>query len=451
MYKFKKLRTKVALLMIVGFIIPMLVGVGIFFYFLSGETIQSHIDNENIIVDEEKNIFSEEISKLSGDILFLSQLTDLKSIINNIELENDQTHIGSVQNEFYNFVFNNPEYYQLRYINEQGQEVIRIDNDIETVKIVKKEMLQNKKGRYYFDESVKIQEGEIYFSPIDLNIERGEIENRGTELEPKYVPVLRIATPVYDTQGKSRGIIISNIYMDEILNNLAKSSTVSSFYLVNSEGYYLFNEQNPDLEWGFMFDNDNNEMKFCPKEFTEMLTTGRGQLFAGEKDCQMTYARFNLASNGTSQVDVSDGAKNTNQFYILYSKYDRGKALEGVYSEISRQSVVVLFFLVFLIIIAYFFSKSITSPIKELVEGANQMAEGNFSFQVKVSGRDEIAALGNATNETAKKLKNYKENMDKEVDSRTADIKKTNELMMGREIKMLELKQQLEKEKKKQK
>ena len=66
-------------------------------------------------------------------------------------------------------------------------------------------MLQNKEGRYYFKDTIQPEKGEVFVSPFDLNIERGEIERL-------LKPMNRFGTPVFDITGRKRGIVLLNYF-----------------------------------------------------------------------------------------------------------------------------------------------------------------------------------------------------------------------------------------------
>src|SRR3990167_3513375 len=68
-----------------------------------------------------------------------------------------------------------PYYYQIRYIDEKGREIVRVDSDGKTSTSIPFDKLQDKGDRYYFIEAMKYPKGSCYVSPMDLNIERGEV------------------------------------------------------------------------------------------------------------------------------------------------------------------------------------------------------------------------------------------------------------------------------------
>ena len=130
---------------------------------------------------------------------------------------------------------------QLRYIDKNGNEIIRVErnNPNQDAIIVPKKYLQNKANRYYFKEIMKLKVGKYWYSKLDLNIEHGKIEM-------PIKPVLRIGTPYY-YKGEKKGILIINIFMEDFLNTLV-SSDIYNIFLVDNKNYILENTLHKN-EW----------------------------------------------------------------------------------------------------------------------------------------------------------------------------------------------------------
>ncbi len=64
-----------------------------------------------------------------------------------------------------------PYFDQVRFLGMSGMEVIRINHSAAGIEVVPKERLQNKGDRYYFKDAISLKKGEVYISPLDLNIE----------------------------------------------------------------------------------------------------------------------------------------------------------------------------------------------------------------------------------------------------------------------------------------
>jgi len=129
----------------------------------------------------------------------------------------------------------NPLYQQVRWIDETGMERVRITRDKGELHVAAPENLQDKSDRYYFNESNVLLPGELFVSRLDLNEEYGQIE-----MPPR--PMLRIATPVADSDRERRGIIVINIemkYLFDFARNMEQADKVAEYLLVNQQGILL--------------------------------------------------------------------------------------------------------------------------------------------------------------------------------------------------------------------
>jgi len=135
----------------------------------------------------------------------------------------------------------------VRLLDETGMEIIRVNYNKGQAAIVPKNTLQFKGKRYYFNEAFKLQRGEIFVSPFDLNMEHDKIEM-------PLNPMIRFATPVFDHQNQKRGIILLNYKGNDLLNKMdaLSDNAIGKIMLVNSNGYWL-KHWKPEREWGFMF------------------------------------------------------------------------------------------------------------------------------------------------------------------------------------------------------
>ncbi|WP_320036039.1 HAMP domain-containing sensor histidine kinase [Halarcobacter sp.] len=158
---------------------------------------------------------------------------------------------------------------QLRYINNQGQEIVRIDKvKINTpIKLIEKNNLQNKKHRDYFIETMKKNKNEIFVSKLDLNIENKKIEI-------PYKPVLRFATPVFLDFNK-QGIIVVNIFAQSLLNEISDSKSFDvDIYDQDKHILVSSNKKN----WTRYLDNISNikEKKYIYKDI--LIDTKNGEI-----------------------------------------------------------------------------------------------------------------------------------------------------------------------------
>ena len=105
-------------------------------------------------------------------------------------------------------------YDQVRFIDLEGRERARVNNNLPDTTVVPQSALQSKVNRYYVSETLNLSLGTLYFSDFDLNVERGEIE-----LPLK--PTLRMVTPIEDLNGLKAGVVVLNYKGAEMLSAIS--------------------------------------------------------------------------------------------------------------------------------------------------------------------------------------------------------------------------------------
>ena len=124
------------------------------------------------------------LDRYADDLLFLTGVPPVQGIIrakegggyDRQEQSSYALWVKRLQQIFESLGMRKTEYLQIRYIDERGNELVRVDFKDGKTRIVPDKELQNKADRYYFTEAMKLSQGQVYFSNIDLNQERGKIE-----------------------------------------------------------------------------------------------------------------------------------------------------------------------------------------------------------------------------------------------------------------------------------
>ncbi|MCI5208290.1 MAG: hypothetical protein D3910_05750 [Candidatus Electrothrix sp. ATG2] len=171
--------------------------VSLLFYSTARHSRQKIIEyNEIISISRQEEVIRNDIQAIVADLLLLVKHYQLhtsspRSASNTVEMVTDEFFIFARQKKIYD---------QVRFINNRGMEQIRINYTNGNTAVVPAEQLQFKGKRYYFKDTFKLQEGEVFISPFDLNIEQGVIE------QPKK-PMIRFGTPVFNRRGEKEGII----------------------------------------------------------------------------------------------------------------------------------------------------------------------------------------------------------------------------------------------------
>lgn len=179
---------------------------------------------------------------ITKDISYLQQSTSRQLA----DLDNTEQLQQRIAAEYQAFMQSRARVYgQLRLLDTQGRELLRIFQNTDGIPQTSNE-LQDKSRRYYFTQAQRLTANDVYVSPLDLNVEHGEIEM-------PFNPVMRFITPVLNGSGETYGYLVVNVsfkpYLDSLLE-LAESFH-KRLWIFNDEGYWLLSDDEAQ-PWGFM-------------------------------------------------------------------------------------------------------------------------------------------------------------------------------------------------------
>lgn len=225
------------------------------------------IKSEENLIQAEKVIVSNKVSRLLGDVQYIAD-----SVTINGGPGGDQTELKTQWMAFSN---RKRVYDQIRFLDLSGREQIRINYADTGAYVTKQQNLQDKKDRTYFKRTIELEESQIFISVLDLNLEYGRIE------QPQK-PMIRLCTPIFGTEGQLEGIVVLNYSAEDMLQQIREIASVGNgaVFLLNSDGYWLYNGQDPNKEWAFMYP-DREEERFqnlFPEEWDTLRSKQTGSL-----------------------------------------------------------------------------------------------------------------------------------------------------------------------------
>lgn len=143
----------------------------------------------------------------------------------------------------------------------------------------------------------------------------------------------------------------------------------------------------------------------------------------------------------------------------LVAKIDRDEVIRPyVLSLMLNSAIIGLVILVVTIILGYFLTDRIVGALDKLVEGIHLFGQGNLKHRIIIKTKDEFSELADSFNDMASKLlkfigerENYSKDLEKKVRQKTIELQnkitqteKFNKYLVGRELKMIELKKKLD-------
>lgn len=175
--------------------------------------------------------------QLAAELLYLADASTLEELRN--AKANSDTHriraaTARLERDYATLAAAYPHIYQIRYLDYQGKEIVRVDKKDNRVTVVPGERLQDKGDRYYFTDAYARKPGELYVSQLDLNVEFGRIE------KPER-PVIRVATPIGSGSGRNEGILIINLHADFLLEQIQQmaQARAGTAYLFDLAGHFI--------------------------------------------------------------------------------------------------------------------------------------------------------------------------------------------------------------------
>jgi adenylate cyclase len=204
---------------------------------------------------------------------------------------------------------------------------------------------------------------------------------------------------------------------------------VNQSYLINGDGDVLLHPDNNLVrsgtnfsKWEFIRDICNSTQKNSQQlitidsDFIQMDDNALSKsIYQEYREIIWKYTIYIVRETGNfikklfnKNIVISDTNKdNQIQLFVAYTRLNTGgvtlitsieynKVFEGIEATTRRNLYLTISVLSISIILIWFFSKTISIPLKSLASAAQSIEEGNFDLTLRKRGRDEIGILTNS-------------------------------------------------------
>lgn len=224
----------------------------------------------NESIDRQKDVVFNYFNTVLPDLLFCSNQNELIFLLNS----DSNKWAELAEKEYIEFLKATKLYDQIRYIDNNGKEKIKVNYNDGNAEATENHDLQDKSKDYQFINSISLGRGEIFVSKLEFNIEQGVIR-------PTYRPVICLATPVFDDSGNKKGIVILNCRAKKILDdiNYYADSELGMLMLCDYDGYWLLSPVF-DSDWG-LTPGERKDLNFkvrYPEEWRMIEKKGNAQI-----------------------------------------------------------------------------------------------------------------------------------------------------------------------------
>ncbi|PKG96895.1 PAS domain S-box protein [Paraglaciecola sp. MB-3u-78] len=283
---------------------------------------------------------------------------------------------------FLSYTLNSQSYAQLKFIDVNGNELVRVDSL--TGKAAVADDLQNQKDNLYVSETLKLPAGKLYYSDVSLNRENGVIQQPLT-------PILRIATPVYlQENDQVQGLIVVNIYVEDLFKNIFAESSGVKRFVSDAQGQYLKHSDTSKL-FGKALGTDYNLSQDDP----QLIDLSK------QHDSVMHYDAEHDEVAGFQKIFFSPN--DHNRYWLLGINIPQAIAFAPLIAE-RNDSLLAGVFLGLLALLGtlWMTTQNIVTPVVRLAEIAKKMQQGDMVIRADPeSVKDEFRLLYEIFNDFA--------------------------------------------------
>ncbi len=349
------LRTKITLLICIILILS-LSSLALISYINSSESLMEAIEEK--LVDEAflyGKIIDDSMSERQGDIEAISQHPLLRDRDASLE---EKTEVLTMYKEIYNI------YHTLSMTDPDGLQVI----DTKGIVGDPKDDLQ------WFTVA---REGELYISDMRLSRDLG-------------IYMINFSHPVYSSETEEfLGVVVARLALEDTIYKIVdmfaeeerKADRTGYAYMINKKGTFI---AHPDDDLIFR----ENIMDMDKPELAE---AGR-RMLSGEKGTASYYFEGERRHAGFAPL-LGSGDYEGKGWVFVTSIID-DEVMAPIYTLRNLSFLTLAIALLLSIIVAFFFTKIITTPVSQIAESMNHAARGDFTRKTNIDSGDEMGELG---------------------------------------------------------
>jgi len=387
--------------------------------------------SSELVEDVEVEKISSYHSSIENDIeAFFTKTTLDMHFIKEFSVLDWSTHGGIDMDEFIkhtttNFVsfLSTHDYYDhIRLLDESGMELIRVNNVGTNQAVIPESRLQDKSGRYYFNEAKDLVDGEYYVSQIDLNIENDV-------LEVPHKAVIRYVAPM-DLKVKNNTVryyLVMNLNVSSMMNDIRgriNESPYKNTSIIDEDGYYMLHSLR-QKEWGGPDNLDTGASVMMDAEHNESwMENNIGDQVINGFDNGLVKLKEELVYWTPLQIESLNGLR-----LNLMTTEPTDDFMAPVYAYLQSYTGLILATFTVLFVISSFISSTLSQPIRHIAEAVSEIGKGHFKTPLEINGGVEIEILAYEIKKMAFELESSYKDMELRVKERTIELQNAHDKM----------------------
>ena len=344
-------------------------------HILSKKATDSMIESSRILGQR----FSSMGHKVANDARFFAR-TKLVQIAASSEQDAVSARIA-LSDQFKSLLLLHPEFFQIRLISahQYGIELVRVDRDDDKLVIINGKQLQEKQHFPYVYETLKLPQGQAFFSKIFINRETGAHAGLGR-------PTLQVATPVVGIDGMTQGVLVINVDLNQMFNIL-KSDLPKEYqlYLADQTGDYLIHPD-PSKTFGFEYGRQFLAQDTF-KPIAKLINSEAKSVTIHQSDS----AGKTDVIGGFTQIPF--GELTNNRFIIIGLTVPLNLVLAETHALVQNTSAVVIGFSLLAVLLSMLVAFIFVRPLKNLVSSVQLFSDKQQRSALPTYSQDELGML----------------------------------------------------------
>jgi PAS domain S-box-containing protein len=368
-----------------------------------------NLSHDILIYNERAKNF---ISNVNKDINYLISTSAFRKYISIEENDfDDRESLKKIfENQLIDFANTKQIFYQLRFIDSNGDEQIKIQNAGTAFEIIPPTNLSDNRFTFYFILTKNQIRNQISIVPVELINDRME-----------RIAAISFAVQIFNQRNELQGIFISDVYAKDffdVLESGIKLNYDQEIFIVNSDGYYLYHSKKKK-DWNSLLAHrpEDNIFEKYKRQLASDISVDQGGYLSESYEELIAYRPLFI-------TPFAEG----NSYFIferVTEKFIFGPARNFAFISIGF----IILFLFISVSMGILATNQIVQPIKELHKGAEIISQGDYSHKLSIKTNDEIEELAEQFNKMAvilgereKLLEEHQMKLEKLVYERTKEL-----------------------------
>jgi methyl-accepting chemotaxis protein len=282
---------------------------------------------------------------------------------------------------------------QLVLLNVQEQELIRVSH---LSKLLSEQVMDYNKKELFS----KVSQKETYISLVYIDKITSE-------------PMTTIAVPVTDSFGDFKGILMAEVnlkFMWDLVTGI-KIGEEGLAYVVDERGNLIAFSDISRVLRGENLTYLKEVNKFVGDE--ESLEDGQAEISKGIQDAYVLATHVPLGMPA----------------WAVLVELPIREAYQTVIQGIGLSIGTIILGIILATLLGIYLSKRVTKPIEQLTATSQAIAGGNLALRAEVTSRDEVGQLAVAFNEMADHLSAYTTELERKVEERTKELEEAKKVL----------------------